>query len=127
MKHWPAILWVVFCGLVVLIATLAVVIFKVYTASNCLWIYAIWAVLLLGFITFKKYTSKDMHVHHYVLTGFIITFIGYQSDFLAIVHGVVNGIMTEGVSRWGVDPIWDYFVDTNGHWINSPSLQNKAK
>ena len=77
MKHWPAVLWVVFCGLVVLIATLGVVVIKVYTASDCLWIYGLWAVLLLGFITFKKYTAKDMHVHHYALTSYILSFIGY--------------------------------------------------
>lgn len=84
------------------------------------WFYVIWTSLVGGFIMFKAYTSRNMHLHHYSLTMIIVSFVCYQSKFLAIAQGVFNGIMTEGTSRWGVDPIWDYFVDTNGHWIKTP-------
>lgn len=82
--------------------------------------YGIWGTLFFSWFFFKSYTSANMHIHHYVLSMIVVSFIGYQSKFLSLIQAVFSGIMTEGTSRWGVDPIWDYYIDTNGHYYDTP-------
>jgi hypothetical protein len=91
------------------------------------WIYGLWGFFFLAYFLFRGYTAKTQHIHHYVLSMIMVSFICYQSKFLAIVQGIFNGIMTEGSTRWGVDPIWDYYIDTNGHWITSPHDKETQK
>jgi hypothetical protein len=119
MKNWPFILWVIFFALVIFIVSIAKVLVSVYIGAGVLWIYVLWAVLFGGWFLFKTYTSRNMHIHHYVIGAAIVSFTCYQSKFLSIVHAVFNGILTEGSTRWGVDPIWDYYVDTDGNWIKT--------
>ena len=127
MKTWPPVLWGVFFGLIVLIVALSKVLIHVYIGSQVVWLYAIWGVLFFTWFFFKSYTSKNMHIHHYVLSMVVVTFIGYQNKFLSLVQAVLSGIMTEGLSRWSVAPVWDYYIDTNGHYIDDPTAQRSKR
>ena len=117
MKHWPLILWLVFVILCIFLVTLLYEIFMHYILADVINIYFVITTLILGFLFFKSYTSRNMHIHHYVLSMVVVSLTCYQCDFLTMVHAIFSGIMTEGTSRWGVDPIWDYYVDTNGNYI----------
>jgi hypothetical protein len=49
-----------------------------------------------------------MHVHHYNVGIIVIIFIGYQHPFTTFIHGIFNGIMIEGLTRWNCGPIFIY-------------------
>jgi len=36
----------------------------------------------------------------------VLSFTGYQSAFVTAVCGIFNGIMIEGASFWGYDPVF---------------------
>ena len=63
-----------------------------------------------------------MHIHHYVLSLIVLSFLGYQSVFLTVVHGAFNGIFIEGASHWGLDPIWIYPSDTSNEIQHATSV-----
>ena len=48
--------------------------------------------------------SDDVHIHHYVVGMIVVSFACYQNILITVCHGIFNGIMVEGVSRWGYDP-----------------------
>ena len=52
-----------------------------------------------------------MHIHHYNVGLIVMSFIGYQSPFSTIIHGVFNGIFIEGVTRYNYGQIWVYNYD----------------
>ena len=35
-----------------------------------------------------------------------VVLLGYQSKLVVCLHGIANGVMIEGASRWGYDPVW---------------------
>lgn len=37
----------------------------------------------------------------------MMSFIGYQSPILTIMHGFAMGAFIEGGARWGYDAIWE--------------------
>ena len=51
--------------------------------------------------------GRVLHVHHYAIGFVMMTFIGYQTPILTIIHGFFNGGMIEGGVRWGFDAIWE--------------------
>mmetsp|Transcript_5615 Transcript_5615/g.9675 ORF Transcript_5615/g.9675 Transcript_5615/m.9675 type:complete len:123 (-) Transcript_5615:158-526(-) len=112
MKTWPLILWVIFFALVAFIVAYVWVLVQMYIGAGVLWLYGIWTVLLGAYIGFRSYTAKDIHIHHYTLMMILISYTCFQSKFLTITQGVFHGIMMEGVSRWGVDPVWTYPTDS---------------
>jgi hypothetical protein len=108
MKTWPPILWAVFFSLITFLLTLFIVIFHYYLIFDLELIYLFWGIGLLLYFLYMGRNAKDTHIHHYVLAMIVLSFLGYQSKFLTIAHGIFTGIMIEGGSRWGYDPIWTY-------------------
>ena len=49
---------------------------------------------------------NNTHVHHYTVAMIVLSITGYQHVFVTVIHGLFNGIMIEGASRWGYDPVW---------------------
>ena len=37
----------------------------------------------------------------------MLAIICYQSPFISIIYGFMNGMAIEGGCRWGFDPIWE--------------------
>ncbi len=68
----------------------------------------IFNIIVLGFIaiTLLYGQSYQIHIHHYTVGMLFVVLLGYQSLVVTILHGFVNGVMIEGASRWGYDPVW---------------------
>ena len=108
MKNWPPVLWAVFFALIAFLASFTDILFRFYNQIGILKYYLAWAVVLGSFFYIMGKNATDTHIHHYVLAMIVLSFTCYQSLFVTLVHGVFNGIMIEGGSRWGYDPIWTY-------------------
>jgi hypothetical protein len=106
MKTWPPILWIIFFALIAFLISLFAVIGKLYIAIHILKYYALWAVALTSYIVYRSKHASDTHIHHYTLGMIVLSFTCYQSTFTTVVAGIFNGVMIEGASRWGYDPIW---------------------
>lgn len=108
MKNWPPVLWAVFFALIGFLGAFGDVLFKLYSSIDILKYYLLWGVALGSFFYLMGKNATDTHIHHYVLAMIVLSFTCYQTPFVTLVHGVFNGIMIEGGSRWGYDPIWTY-------------------
>jgi len=56
-----------------------------------------------------KYNAKradDVHIHHYTVAWIVLSFTCYQNVFATVVSGIFNGVMIEGGSFYGWDPIF---------------------
>jgi hypothetical protein len=109
MKTWPAQLWMVFVAIIVFaLGMIGYMIYAYYTAGVILF-YIAWIALIMGtlaVITLCRRKTHKIHVHHYTIGMIVIALIGYQSLLAAFVQAFCNGMMIEGGSRWGYDPIW---------------------
>ena len=108
MKNWPPVLWAVFFALIAFLGAFGDILFKLYHQIDILKYYLAWAVVLGSFFYIMGRNATDTHIHHYVVAMIVLSFTCYQSPFITIVHGVFNGIMIEGGSKWAYDPIWTY-------------------
>jgi len=83
-------------------------------------------------VTFILRKSHSLHFHHYLIGMCIILCLGYQGPVVAMFHGYANGIMIEGGSRWGYDPIWyerqkPYTGDPRSISLDSLLFEDKGK
>ena len=108
MKNWPPILWAVFFGLIILLGGILIFLFDAYKEFGLEQRYFLWIVLVVLYFYYRSIGSVDMHIHHYNIGIIFMTLIGYQSAFSTIVHGIMNGIFIEGVTRYNYGPIWIY-------------------
>jgi hypothetical protein len=106
MKTWPIALWAVFLSMIAVIAAFLVIMTSHYRQANALREYAIWGVLLFAYFYVRSRFCDEVHIHHYTLMMILLSFTGYQSAFVTAVCGVFNGIMIEGASFWGYDPVF---------------------
>lgn len=111
MRKWPKILWIIFVSLIVLALAIVGYMIYAYVMADRIWWYVGWTALVIGgFIGITVVCNKcyRIHMHHYTVGMIVIVLLGYQSIPCAIVHAFCNGMMVEGGSRWGYDPIWIY-------------------
>lgn len=108
MKTWPPVLWGVFFALIVILVSLVVVLFKEYYQLSIVKWYGLWAACIGVWFYVKSRKAVDIHIHHYCIGMLVLAFTCYQDVFLTVVCGVFNGIMMEGGSRWGYDPVFTY-------------------
>ena len=111
MKNWPLILWVIFLGLVLLFATIIAYIFYLYYTIGYLSAYITLLSTLVGSFSFLIYwynlLGYTLHVHHWFLGAFMQVFMCYQNGWISAIQAIFAGIMTEGASRWGYDPLFN--------------------
>ena len=108
MKHWPPILWAVFVALIIFIVALASVVFSKYYEFGLAAGYVGWIAIIAFWFWWKSQGATDIHIHHYVLSSVGVSCIGYQCVFLTFCQAIFCGVMIEGGSRWGYDPIFTY-------------------
>lgn len=108
MKTWPPVLWGVFFALIAILTTLVIVIVKEYAQLHIIKWYGLWASCIGVWFYLKQRKATDVHIHHYCIGMLVLAFMCYQDVFITIVCGIFNGIMMEGGSRWGWDPIFTY-------------------
>ena len=81
----------------------------VYVLNGLIMWYIGWFFLIIGFftvVTLCLRKTHHLHMHHYTIGMILIVMFGYQSVTAAVIQGYCNGMMIEGGSRWGYDPIW---------------------
>lgn len=81
----------------------------VYILDKYIGWYVLWFVIIILFfvvVTLALRKTHHIHVHHYTIGMVLIVLVGYQSVPAALIMGFCNGMMIEGGSRWGYDPIW---------------------
>jgi len=111
MKTWPPILWAVFCVLIAAILLLVSILVRVYVEYHILKDYFYLIAVIAAWFYYKSQGAKNIHVHHYTLMMGLQALCCYQDIFITVLSGVFNGIMIEGASRWGYDPIFVYDTD----------------
>ena len=111
MKNWPPILWGVFFALIAGILLLVYVLVNAYSVNGVLREYFVLEGIIFSWFFYKSRGAKDIHVHHYTLMMVLQSLCCYQSVFITVVAGAFNGIMIEGASRWGYDPVFVYPTD----------------
>ena len=111
MKTWPLTLWLIFLGLVLLFVTIAAyVLFLYYTIgylSAYLTLLSTFVSVFSGLIYWYNLFGYTLHIHHWFLGAFMQVFMCYQNGFVTAVQAIFAGIMTEGASRWGYDPLFN--------------------
>jgi len=71
-----------------------------YVACLCGILCLIWGVtVVLG-------GSHYIHVHHYCLGAFLFSFFQFRNFLSLVAQAVFLGLAVEGISRWGIDPMW---------------------
>jgi hypothetical protein len=111
MKNWPPILWAVFFAGLAFIGYTLWYIFSLYASIGILFYYELLLVGIIGGIVAFAYLNSDhyeFHFHHYCLGMLVMTFACYQNTFVSAIHAIFNGIMIEGATRWGYDPMFYY-------------------
>ena len=77
--------------------------------SGVLALYVFILLAVIGFFvggTYYYRQTKKLHFHHYWVGYCVVLFIGYQTIYSAALAGFFMGIMVEGASHYGFDPIW---------------------
>ena len=91
-----------------LIAAILKVVITIYLALNIMVFYLIGIAIFCVWFYLKAKHATDIHIHHYCIGMAVVSLCCYQDVFITLVSGVFNGIMIEGASRWGYDPIFEY-------------------
>lgn len=107
MKNWPAVLWGVFVALIIFILSLLAIMFVHYKAAHVLTQYGIWIIVIPSWFYYMGRGCKNIHVHHYLLMMIILSFLSYQDAFITLISGYFNGVMIEGASNYGYDPVFE--------------------
>ena len=116
MLTWSFTLWAIFISLVVLIGYgSAELIITYYRAGILGRILVFWGFVTVGFLgyTFCLGPEYDVHVHHWLWSGLFVCSLGHPSPIVTVLHGICNGILIEGASRWGFDPVWQLKQSSN--------------
>ena len=61
---------------------------------------------LIGIITLLLGDGYYLHVHHYCLGTLLFPFFRFRNQFSLTAQAVFTGLAVEGISRWGMDPMW---------------------
>lgn len=108
LDHWPQSLWYLFLALIVVLGVIAGYLGFLY--RDCLRFYF---VITFTFILVAQSSAlvygRDciLHVHHYSLAALCMVYCGWPNTAVGVMHGLANGVMIEGVARWGYAPIWE--------------------
>jgi hypothetical protein len=109
MKKWGIGLWSLFIFVILLILGIGSGLLYLYYKANVLIFYMsllggeLLLYIVLGLGLRKCY---DFHMHHYTIAMTALTMICHQNIFIVIINGILTGMMIEGGSRWGYDPVW---------------------
>ncbi len=89
MKNWPWYMWVIFCGLILLILAIFTYLSYLYYSIGILKIYfgmVVLLILVLSFITMKmKAQKRHLHIHHYFIGLVMVALTCYQSVMATLI------------------------------------------
>ena len=61
---------------------------------------------IIGIITLVLGDTHYLHVHHYFLGAFLFPFFRFRNVPSFVAQALFLGLAVEGISRWGMDPMW---------------------
>lgn len=61
---------------------------------------------VVGMITLSLGSTAYLHVHHYCLGAYLFPFFRFRRVASIVAQAVFLGLAIEGISRWGMDPLW---------------------
>ena len=109
MQQWGKVCWSVFIFVIAFIVFLLSLLYEGFVAVGILKYYAIWLVVVIALFaanTYRLSGEAAFHLHHYTLAMILQVLLSQQSMVITIIQGFFAGVMVEGGSRWGYDPIW---------------------
>lgn len=109
MKKWPWYQWVIFSFIILGILVNMGAVMVIYHRSGILYYYLEVLIAMIAFLAVGTYLMRKthaFHLHHYVWSWWFMICLGYQNLYISGLAALNAGIMIEGMSRWGVDPIW---------------------
>lgn len=116
MRKWGAFLWIVFIAISCLfLGIFGYVIFLWVNVDRVWLLFTFFGTEMLLFfgVTFALKKTHYLHMHHYTIAMILIPFVSLQDGFMVFIGAYCNGVMIEGGSRWGYDPIWIRKKKTN--------------
>ncbi len=109
MLTWTPIVYFFALMLILLICGVLGYAIAVYVLNGLILWYIGWFIMIIAFfvlVTLCLRKTHHLHMHHYTIGMIMIVMFGYQSVAAAVIQGYCCGMMIEGGSRWGYDPIW---------------------
>lgn len=72
--------------------------------TYCLWLLGVPCALTC--LTWFLPAGGYWHVHHYCLGIYMLPLLRFRNYISLIAQAVFLGLLVEGISRWGMDPLW---------------------
>ena len=72
-------------------------------------IYCVWLLgvpCLVAWVGWRLDDGAYLHVHHYCLGIYMLPLTPFRNFISLIAQAVFLGLFVEGISRWGMDPLW---------------------
>ena len=69
-------------------------------------LYGVAVTVLLLVLTLWVYPIKEFHFHHWSLFLLLSTFLCHQNPVVSAMHALCIGTFTEGIARYGYDPVY---------------------
>lgn len=108
---WPWYFFVILTSVLcygVYVASLSIELIM-FSGDHVVTIYQIWIITALCVGAFLTYLfPSGTHFHHWSLAFMLSTLLGHFSGVIVYHHGVLIGIIVEGATRYGLDPVWEF-------------------
>lgn len=62
--------------------------------------------LLMVVLTVYVYGTDQFHFHHWTVFVMLSLILCHQNEFVAICHAFSMGVFTDGIARYGYDPVF---------------------
>lgn len=102
--------WLVLAGIVAAIGGFAIIVVKLMIDEE-MGRYALSVTIItavgLVVVSLLYGVDRQLHVHHWTLAIILSAYLCYQDYVVLALQGLLNGVMIEGIARWGLDPIWE--------------------
>lgn len=109
MREWPLVNWVWFCGLFMIKLAYIIALGYYYTLASVQFYYLGLAVLIMASFAIPALLLRKthvLHIHHYNVGMVFVILIAYQNVVFAILSGIANGWLIEGVTVYAYDPVF---------------------
>ena len=107
--YWPLKNWLILFGIFCIIVYTAydLLVAFAYSGTMIFYVGVLLVIFLVNFVLVQFVFGIDnFHLHHYVLGQMLIFFTCYQEHYIIFLNGIGTGIMLDGGSSFGWDPVY---------------------
>jgi hypothetical protein len=108
--QWGREIWGIFIAICVIVVGLLSLMVNEIIILGRLGIYiGIYSVIILiiAIIGMMLRNTHEIHFHHYILGVLFLPLTFSQTYLSSVLQGLCLGLYTDGVSRWGMDPLFE--------------------